>query len=196
MSIQQCYENFFSDQQTNLNNFKIFSHLTRLGYICRRSSSTRDTLSIENNKKNTECEVAEADPISPIIKRSEHRTISKSEVFDRLNNFMPKTVDENFLLKMRNKLGKNEGNFHQMYDVFLPNKSFKKSNMKNVPNYKLYIEKNNKNDEQNRFKMPNFFDLISMSNQASNLFAFVNESNGADISYYKFNTNQKLPSVF
>jgi hypothetical protein len=212
MSIQQCYETFFASKQTasmsvNLNDFKVYSNLTRLGFICRRVGNvcdeSRNQLTIENDKKTTV--VQEKNPLKPLVSHSEHGILTKDQIFNRLNDYMPKSADTAFMTGLKSQLLQkhkeklNKSNFKELFDVHLPNKNFKKStksasDSSNAPNYKLYTARKQSDD----LSLPNTVDFILMAEHTNTscLYAFANQSNGTDISYYKFNINQQLPSIY
>jgi hypothetical protein len=179
-----------------------------LGYICRRvetpPNSTINSQAIEDEPPNGDkSKFLNKDPIEPIINRGEHGKLTTPQIYERLSSYMPKSVDKSFMDDLKDRLLKKhqekfyKNNFKEFYDVFLPNKNFKKSSKltndsSNNPNYKLFMSRRN----SDQLVLPNTIDLIQMSKHTNCLYAFVNQSNGTDISYYKFNTSQQLPSLY
>ena len=158
--------------------------------------------SIENKEM---ANAAKIDETEPINSKNEHGLLTKSEIYYRLNKFMPNNVDSSYLKDFKAKLMAKHGdkfyknNFKEFYDVYLPNKNFKKSskvtNNENIPNFKLHTMKNSK---EKKIVLPNLIDFIQVSEYNYNvncLFAFADQSNGSDISYYKFDISQSLPNV-
>ncbi len=210
MSIQQCYEAFFpSHLQTfvNLNDFKVYSNLTRLGFICRRIENTAKLIfhSTTEESCNQVTLDQKKEPIKPLINRCEHGQLTKSQIYDRLDEYMPKLVDKNFMNDLKEKLIKkhqekfDKNNFKEFYDVFLPNKNFKKSSKQTnesatYPNYKLFTSRTNKD----QLLLPNSIDFIQIATHTDTncVYAFVNQSNGTDVSYYRISISKQLPSIY
>lgn len=185
MSIQQCYEHFFTESsRTSLNDYKIYSNLTKLGYICRRPTEDRKFKSSECSSNRV---VAES-TLGPIISRNDHGKLTETEIYDRLSSYMPKSVDSSFLSELKSRMV-SKSEFKHLYDVYLPNKSFKKS-IKSRPEHKLYTQ----SSDATRLKVPKLTDLINLANEdsepSSHIVAFINQSGGCDVSYYRFNLGQ------
>lgn len=202
LSIQQCYELFFNHKpkpddnlDINLNDYKIYSYLVRYGYILRRTNSThvnpvKDF--IESNNDPIEGVIA-----GPIIERSSHGSLNKTDIFRKLNDFIPNTsLNE---LKSKMILSKNKNfNFQFLYDVYQPNKLFKKS-QPGQPIFrlasKLSLDKHNQ-----KLVLPKLEDFVYLNEiqtqndtNVCNLFAFVNDAN--DVLFYSFRQNLNLPFI-
>lgn len=186
MSIQQCYELFFNQKdplrESSLNDYKIYSYLIRFGYILRRTTPKEPKISIqkENSKFQTE--------IIPVINRTEIGTMQKEDIFQRLNNLIPNTSLDQIRSKILNNQKKSIPNFRVMYNVYMPNKSFKKSQPGKAI-FSLWTRINWQNDQ--KLILPTLNDLTSDQSEFSNLFAFVNDAN--DVMFYSFNQSISLP---
>jgi len=129
----------------------------------------------------------------PVINKKDHGKLTEKEIFKSLNDFVPSiTLDE---LKAKLAIRSNKQNlshqkFHVKYDIYLPNKKFKKSDPTNLL-YKLSGSSSN-----NQTMLPKLSDhlLCSQSKDHSSkiMYAFVNRG---DILYYLFNNNFRLPST-
>ena len=91
MSIQQCYESFMINYLL-LNDYKIFNSLVNYGFIvreCLKSSNLKsDTVEMKTDI-NGEVHTLTDYETGSIIKKSEHGKLTKKQIFDRLNNFVP-----------------------------------------------------------------------------------------------------------
>lgn len=127
--------------------------------------------------------------------------ISNDEVFSRLNSVIPNIT----LNDLRNKIlaKKRQANkeplrdFKLLYDVYLPNKVFKKSNP-GRPIYQVFTS----NEQSESFKWPSLRDFIlndsnflldTSADSPSFLYAFVD--NGEAL-FYSFKCDEILPKVY
>lgn len=186
MSVQQCYELFFKNDDLSLNDYKIFKSLIRHGYIVRRftkeplSESATDEKKSKDEKNN-----------GPIINKCDHGFLTKLEIFQKLNNLISNVSEEELYEKIKNYV--KISNFDFKFEVYQPNKSFRKSKPQFRPSYRIVTRSNRGNF--NELILPNLNDLIQLrqSDNVIRLFAFVNDSN--DVMFYSFDQNFNLPFV-
>jgi hypothetical protein len=129
----------------------------------------------------------------PVINKKDHGKLTKREIFKKLNDFVPSiTLDE-----LKSKLAIRNNNetltrqsFHVKYDVYLPNKKFKKSDPSNL------LFKVSGSSSNNQTILPKLSDHLTCSQNKEHsskcMYAFVNKG---DILYYLFNNNFQLPST-
>ena len=203
MSVQQCYENFFksnidfqrdpndmsNEKNAHLDDYNVYASLAKLGYIIRRSSRTTN-LNLNKNFTEPDKKIDQkSTQIESLINKSEHGKLERREIFNRLNNFIPNITLIELKKRIEQKKSKISSNFGVLFDVYLPNRHFKKSQPGspafNVSTMnKLFKEK----------QSPKLIDLVSncSSDETRQLFAFVD--NG-DVSFYSFDTNLSLRSI-
>ena len=191
MSIQQCYESFFANSTLLLDEYKIFNSLVNFGFIVRESSNAPETKpvtacrSLKQQSNSDECE--------SVIKKSDHGQLSKQQILSKLNDIVPSVQlgdIKNRLIASKSKSNK----YRPTFDVFLPNKNFKKS-QPGEPFVKVCAKF--RHTKENIY-LPKLIDLIECndtsdkSSRSKILFGFSNES---DPIYYSFDCSFKLPDV-
>jgi hypothetical protein len=192
-SIQQSYETFFnlSNNTLTINAYKFFSNLMSYGYILRKPLF----LYHKNEKAVLSDRVCQAiEKPFPIINKKDHGKLTKKEIFKKLNDFIPSiTIDElksKLAVKNKQKLMKANEKFNVEYDVYLPNKKFKKTDPANLL-FKLTGSLSN-----NQTILPKLSDHLMCSqnkeHSSKSMYAFVNKG---DILFYLFNNNFQLPST-
>jgi hypothetical protein len=205
LSIQQCYEKFFSEMLT-IKTYKVFSNLTSCGYILRKPlvlketpvAQTKSSFDVLKEDPAAETEssldvtIKDSEKFSfPLVKKDENLT--NEEIYKRLNDFIPSMSINQF----KEKIASNEinprietrYNFQKKYDVYSPNKKFKKSH----PTQSLFsIYEDTSNSEE--LAVPGLGDFVKTDQKSGNIvFSFVS---GSDIMYYMINPNFYLPSIF
>lgn len=185
LSIQQAYTYLLNDPsgELELNDYIVYSYLLRLGYIVRRPNTTHQTILLNkeisneveesSNAKKARYDDFEPD-VQPLLSIDDWNMNTK-DIFEKIS------ITENVLL---DQLDENTEEctklFKYMFDVYMPNKKFKKSTP-GEPMCKLIIAKT-------RDFEPNLKDLIKNCRECHNsniLYAFVD--NG-DVSFYNFSS--------
>lgn len=194
MSIQQCYENFLSNS-LHLDDYKIFCSLVNFGFIvreCLPASNLKNEI-IEYKPINKKL-VAYNHESDSIIRKGEHGNLTKKQIFERLNDFIPSIKLQDIRSKVvleKNTLLSNSNKYKPKFDVYLPNKNFKKSQ----PGKPVYrVSTKFKHTEEGLY-VPRLIDFLECNDQSAttkNLFGFANESEPI---YYSFNCNFSLPHV-
>ena len=160
------------------------------GYILRKPLVLKS-----KNDKIFSDQVAKTEMSIPIINKKYHGEFTKKEIFQKLDNFIPSiTIDElkaKLLIKRNKEIVTNDNKkFHVKYDVYLPNKKFKKSDPTNL------LFKVSGSSSNNQTVLPKLSDHLKCSqnkeHSSKNMYAFVNKG---DILYYLFNNNFQLPST-
>ncbi|RNA09906.1 tRNA-splicing endonuclease subunit Sen54 [Brachionus plicatilis] len=185
MSVQQCYELFFKSDDLSLNDYKIFKSLIRHGYIVRRVDKVvLSELAKAENKMPDENN-------GPVISKQNHGLLNKSEIFLKLNNLISNVSEMELYEKIKDKV--KTSNFRFIFEVYQPNKSFRKSKPQVKPSYRIATRRNCGNF--NQLTLPSLNDLIHLrqTDGVLRLFAFVNDSN--DVMFYSLNQNFNLPFV-
>ena len=207
MSIQQCYENFTSHSLL-LNDYKIFKSLVNYGFIVKKSSTnSKPSDSIDVTSK-TLCLDARKEPKTneSIIKKADHGQLTKKEVFQKLDDFIPSIA----LSDIRNMLASRQprsdqsktassNKFRPAYDVYLPNKNFKRS-QPGSPIFKISTQgKSTASSSGDQLYLPKLIDLLVNEHEAKTqhpaskvFYGFVNNT---DTIYYSFNADFDMPKV-
>lgn len=199
MSIQQCYENFFrfdtqlesdpSDQNTNivsLDDYKVYSHLVRLGYILRRVTNASKQ---SNSKMNTDSSSSfqNVDFTQPLINRNDYSNLDTQDIFSKLNELIPSISIKDIQLDFDIS-----SEFRLLFDVYLPDKSFRKSKPLKEPVYSISTSLSNQIARWPCLKEFILNNTNTSTNQTKHLYSFVD--NG-DVLFYSFDLDLKLPLV-
>src|SRR5262245_26580309 len=115
MSIQQCYENFFLDRNDNecqLDDYVIYSHLMSLGYILSRSRINSTTANEVEQRRN------DIPLLTPLIKPNEYGTLSTKEIYERLDIIPNITLGD--LKRMASNKKQQQSFFRPFFDVYMP----------------------------------------------------------------------------
>jgi hypothetical protein len=224
MSIQQCYETFFTNNLTNENmlndekqrtnvvnatigDYRIYSSLIKHGYILRRSKCSlmhEPSIKLSAQSGTHSCTQPKIIRETIIDSKKDHGNLTIDSIYSRLNNLIPNIN----LIELKAKLRKNiafnhrlsSSEFNLLYDIYLPNKNFRKS-QPGVPTCKLITQTV---DGQKRSLVPRLSDLI-LNNDESNderasltspkhIYSFI--CNDGDILFYSFAFNQSIPCVY
>lgn len=205
MSIQQSYEMFFKtssetdpndvNQSTlQLDDYKIYSYLVRLGYILRRVPLNEITEQSSQKSPKPNQASADLNLLRPLVNSEECSTLNASEIFNRLNSLIPNIKMKQVKEKLAGEQLKSD--FRLLFDAYQPDKSFKKSKPIREPSYRILTSLTNK-----LIRWPNLNDFLvndlSVCNEKNKntkyLYAFVD--NG-DVLFYSFNLDFDLPSLF
>jgi len=199
MSIQQCYESFMSNSLL-LNDYKIFNSLANYGFIVRECSLNSNLKNkIPESKSHRLDEITCVDNNSgSVIKKSEHGKLTRKQILDRLNNFVPSIQLQeikNKIVSNNNSLLPNSGHsskYRPKFDVYLPNKNFKKSQ----PGDPMFRISTKFKESDESIYLPKLIDFIEcyddQKTNTKSLFGFANES---DPIYYSFNCDFSIPHV-
>ena len=206
-SIQQCYETFFNASNIeidaedpheekfslNLNDYLIYSSLIKLGYIVRRTPTTKQS-KITTTKQALENKVFPGFNVNQsIINKLEYGQQDVKHVLQQLDDVIPNITLTELRKRLQEKSDKSGSNFRLLFDVYLPDKMFKKS-QPGEPIYQVFTAL------KTALVWPNLNDLIQnqsiyLMKQTSivkYLYAFVD--NG-DVMFYSFKGNDQLPNV-
>ncbi|CAF0732622.1 unnamed protein product [Brachionus calyciflorus] len=189
LSVEQCYELFFRNDEFSLNDYKMYKSLIRYGYILRRIESKPFIKSVDF--KSNETSFGD----EAIIAKSQHGKMNKTEILKKLDTIVGNISIEELRQKIQTK--KNyQTKFRYLYDVFQPSKTFKKSKPNVKPTFKLVTRVNDQNGNFNELDIPNLNDFLQLNenvdeNDVCKLFSFVNDSNS--VMFYTFNFKIKLP---
>ena len=201
-SIQQCYETFFNasnieidpedpheEQFTlNLNDYLIYSSLIKLGYIVRRTPTNRHS---KLTKTKQECEIKVFPGFTTnqsIINQLEYGQQDVKHILKQLDDVIPNITLTDLRKRVQIKSDQIRSNFRLLFDVYLPDKTFKKS-QPGEPIYQVFTALNSD------LVWPNLNDLIrneSIYSTVKYLYTFVD--NG-DVMFYSFKGNDQLPNV-
>lgn len=197
MSIQQCYESFFrpdiqtescpsdiNSEKINLDDYKVYSHLVRLGYILRRVSNEQKPTTQQMDTSNSSASI---DFSKPLINRNQYLTLKSIDIFNKLNSLIPNiTLNE---IKQRTLNKQLESDFKLLFSVYSPDKSFRKSNPLKEPMYQISTSSINQIQRWPNLKDFLLNDLRSDA-KTKHLYSFID--NG-DVLFYSFNLDLNLP---
>ena len=200
MSIQQCYESFIINYLL-LNDYKIFNSLVNYGFIvreCLKSSNLKsDTVEMKTDI-NDEVHTLTDYETGSIIKKSEHGKLTKKQIFDRLNNFVPSIQLKDIKRKLVTQVNSSQSppvksnKYAPKFDVYLPNKNFKKS-QPGDPMFRISTQCKPTNESLYLPKLIDFIECNDSENSSGkSLFGFANDS---DPIYYSFNCEFSFPRV-
>ena len=206
MSIQQCYETFCFDS-IFLNDYKIFKSLVNYGFIVKRSDTKEIPFVKSIDVHNQEKSKLPTDECESIIQKADYEKMTKNQVFDKLNKFIPniqlseirerlaeRKMKKNNSSSQTQKVDVKSNKFRPTYDVYLPNKNFKKSQPGN-PIFKISTQFKH-STASDEIYLPKLIDFIENDNsnpaKCKILYGFVNNT---DTIYYSFNCNFEIPNV-
>jgi hypothetical protein len=220
MSIQQCYETFFKNNLTSelmsndnsrgtnvahvaLSDYRIYSSLIKHGYILRRSKCPL-TLMQEINIKSSIDEIFDLYKRPKIEKtiidsKKDHSNLTMNAVYSKLNKLIPNITLKELKQRLSKNIAPNQRSsskrFNLLYDIYLPNKNFRKSRP-GVPTCKLITPTK---EGQRKSLIPKLSDLIlnndeSSSSSTKQIYSFV--CNDGDILFYSFTFNNSIPCVY
>jgi len=206
MSIQQCYETFFktaseidpndiNPSAIHLDEYRVYSHLVRMGYILRRVPlNEKKELSVQKKPKQNQ-EPSLFNFSSPLISQNEYSILNESQIFNRLNSFIP-SITMNQIKSNSSDKEQLKSDFRVLFDVYQPDKSFKKSKPSREPVYRISTSLSDKLTRWPNLKDFLVNDLRDCKTNTSNtkhLYAFVD--NG-DVLFYSFNLEFEIPSLY
>jgi hypothetical protein len=190
----------------NLNEYRLYSNLNFNGFIIRRNTNKNDLKKITfvkeseesvENKKISEKEIIRE--TIPLINRD--TLMNKNEIFDKLNSIVPNitfnSLKEKLAAKVGNSFLNSKGQVTQIFDVYAPNKNFKKSNPEATCKEKFRIL-NQAHQNKSTLYFPKLADFIladdsSKSNvNEKNIISFITNGN---VTYYSIDFNFQMPDI-
>ena len=202
MSVQQCYEIFFhvvkpssdSDQlvknEISMDDYIVYSHLVRLGYIVRRHYKQPDSGQEPRGQPMATGQDLPDFETTPLIQSDQLGRLKLSSIMKTLD-FIPSLSIA--VLKQKLTTPKRPPEFHVLFDIHAPSKTFKKSKPLE-PVYQLLT----RIDGRERRKIPDLGELVRNREtpwpdaKSQHLYAFVNEN--GEFSFYNFDF-KSLPVI-